>query len=260
MEPTKGRKPEVFIGSSKEALEIAYAIQYNLEEDADTTIWDQEVFTLGGHTLGSLITQLDKFDFGVFVLSPDDTSIVRGKEYSSPRDNVLFELGLFIGRLGSGRSFYVVPRNAPGLRLPSDLDGITSAKYDPERIERAASAALGSACALIKKAIRELGVMNREHSESFSALEANLGTHQRSILDEIRIRYLDLNAPVSQAEIERICKRVIPGRTQSEIFYRLRDLCSDGFLDSRISGKAGPYHRHAYSLSDAYQAYLRTKL
>ena len=43
---------------------------------------------------------LDQFDFAVMILSPDDMTESRDQSYASPRDNVLFELGLFMGRLG----------------------------------------------------------------------------------------------------------------------------------------------------------------
>ena len=47
---------------------------------------------------------------------------------ASPRDNVVFEAGLFGGALGIRRTFIL---HAKGSKLPSDLLGLTSVRYDP---------------------------------------------------------------------------------------------------------------------------------
>lgn len=150
-------KPSLFVGSSTEGLEIAYAIQANLEHVAEPTVWDQGVFGLTKSTLATLIECLDTFDFGVFVLSPDDVAKIRSTKYSIARDNVVFELGLFIGALGTLRTFFVVPRGCPNLHLPSDLAGITAGAYDADRKDKNLRAALGPACQAIKSSLSALG-------------------------------------------------------------------------------------------------------
>jgi Predicted nucleotide-binding protein containing TIR-like domain len=97
--------PSLFIGSSTEGLDIAREVELQLHRDSVTTIWKDGVFGLGGGTLESLMNALDQFDFAVMVLSPNDLIESRGQSYASPRDNVLFELGLFMGRLGRSRLF-----------------------------------------------------------------------------------------------------------------------------------------------------------
>jgi predicted nucleotide-binding protein len=67
-------------------------------------------------------------DFGIFVFSPDDTAEMRGKLFSIPRDNVVYELGLFSGALGTNRCFFVTPLGND-LHILSDLLGITSGDY-----------------------------------------------------------------------------------------------------------------------------------
>jgi predicted nucleotide-binding protein len=103
-------KPRVFIGSSVEQLELAYATQEALEHNVESTVWTQDVFTLSQGTVASLIDRLDDSDFGIFVLAPDDVTIMRDVNGRTVRDNVIFELGLFIGRLGADRCFLIVPR------------------------------------------------------------------------------------------------------------------------------------------------------
>ena len=92
------KKNKIFIGSSVEGLKIAYAVQQNLRHTAETTVWDQGVFDLSSTTIESLIKVLDNSDFGIFVFSPDDIIKFRGNEALTVRDNVVFELGLFIDK------------------------------------------------------------------------------------------------------------------------------------------------------------------
>ena len=149
-------KPKVFIGSSREGVLIADAIHANLTYDAECTVWKDGVFLLSGNTLNDLIRTLRDVDFGVFVFSPDDLSIMRGNSNPVVRDNVIFELGLFIGRLGSERSFFLVPDGVSDLRLPSDLAGITPGRYESSRTDGNWMAALNPACMQIKMAMARL--------------------------------------------------------------------------------------------------------
>lgn len=146
-------KPRVFIGSSTEGLEIAKAVQSNLDSAAEVTIWSQDVFLPGAHILESLLRQAERSDFAVFVFSTDDIVSIRGSEQLTVRDNVVFELGLCIGLLGPKRSFMIMP-NIQHLRIPSDLNGINAATFDPHRSDQDLVAALGPACNKIRTAMK----------------------------------------------------------------------------------------------------------
>jgi hypothetical protein len=146
-------KPPVLIASSTEGLDLAYAVQRNLELFAAPTVWSQGVFQASSLVLDQLIKSLETFKFGVFVFSPDDVVFMRGQEHSAPRDNVVFELGLFIGRLGRERNFVIVPRGHRDLKLPTDLLGLITVSYDDTRPSAEYEAALGPACRAIQLAI-----------------------------------------------------------------------------------------------------------
>ena len=69
----------------------------------------------------------------------------------------MFESGLFIGRHGRERTFLVTPRSTPTFKLPSDLDGITTASYDPDKLGRNVrlNAVVEPACSMIRDAINQ---------------------------------------------------------------------------------------------------------
>jgi predicted nucleotide-binding protein len=150
-------KPRVFIGSSTESLKIAEAVHYNLEYVAEVTPWSQGIFNLSETSLDSLINALHTFDFGVFIFSEDDIVTIRGEAVSAPRDNIVFELGLFIGSLGKNRCFIITPRNSESLHLPTDLLGFTNGTYDANRSDSNWKAALTYACVDLKESIERIG-------------------------------------------------------------------------------------------------------
>jgi hypothetical protein len=149
-------KPKVFIGSSREGLDIANAIHANLTRDAECTVWSNGVFQISGSTIYSLINALRSSDFGIFVFSPDDLTIMRGQQNPVVRDNVIFELGLFIGRLGVERCFFITPDHVADLRLPTDLMGILPGQYEANRHDKNWLAATNPVCMQIRAKLMEL--------------------------------------------------------------------------------------------------------
>lgn len=156
-------KPKIFIGSSVEGLNVAYAIQQNLTHNAESTVWDQGVFDLSKTTIESLSSTLEKMDFGVFVFSGDDVTTMRNISSTTVRDNVLFELGLFIGQLGRDRVFFVIP-DGETIHIPTDLVGVTPGKYEANRSDGSLQAATGAVCNQIRTTINSLGLL-RERIE-----------------------------------------------------------------------------------------------
>lgn len=152
---TASRLPRLFIGSSAEGLNIAYGVQENLEFDAETTVWKQGIFKPTRQTLADIVTVMQRTDFAAFIFNADDMLTMRGKEFHATRDNVIFELGLFIGCLGADRCFFIQPRGFENLHLPSDLLGLTALTFNPGRSDDNVVAALGTACNQIRRTMRE---------------------------------------------------------------------------------------------------------
>ena len=148
--------PEVFVGSSVEALPVAREIQSALAHDQMVVkVWTDGVFRASRGAVESLLEAVKKADFAALVLTADDTVISREIERQAPRDNCIFELGLFMGALGRDRSFIIKPRGID-IKLPSDLLGITPLEY-ADGSEDSLSARVAHVCNDIRKAISRLG-------------------------------------------------------------------------------------------------------
>lgn len=147
-------KPAVFIGSSTEGLDEAYAIQSNIWRSTAPTVWRQGVFMPGSNVLSDLMAEIKRSHFAIFVFTPDDIRMMRGNESRAVRDNVIFETGLFMGRLGKDRVFFVIPDDGEALELPSDLIGVTPGTYDASRRDRL-EAALGPFCHQVLNRIKK---------------------------------------------------------------------------------------------------------
>jgi predicted nucleotide-binding protein with TIR-like domain len=155
------RKPRVFIGSSVKGEPIARAVEQNLSYKAETYLWPH-MFPQGKGNLEALVETAASIDFAILVLTPDDLLESKGQTVNSPRDNVLFELGLFMGKLGRERTFAVYNRDEQ-IKLPSDLAGVTSATY-PNYSGKNLPAQVSSACGPILNAIDTLGRLANAHA------------------------------------------------------------------------------------------------
>lgn len=126
----QNEKPKLFIISTIEALDIARDIKAELDYDnIEVTIWNEtNVFNGGEYTLDVLEQAVKESDFGIAILKDDDIIESRGVVQKGPRDNVIFELGLFMGLLTRRRTFIALPRGVEQ-KLASDLRGITPIEY-----------------------------------------------------------------------------------------------------------------------------------
>jgi hypothetical protein len=204
----------VFVGSSSESLDVAYAIQENLERDAEITVWTQGILDLSKFTLDGLLDGLDNLECGVFILAPDDVVKMRGAECTKARDNVVFELGIFIGRLGKERIFIILPRGEEDFELPTDLLGLTPGTYEPHRTDGNLVAALGPACNKIRTVLLKFGhlaqandsgqqcgtVEPKEDDENdiISIIESWLGARPARLNTQV-IRYTDVDRELQLA-------------------------------------------------------------
>jgi len=120
-------QPVIFIGSSSERIDIANEIKAGFNSDPFVVnVWNEGIFKASRTSIESLVEAVNDSDFAILVISPDDSVRFRGIKEYVPRDNILFELGLFMGGLGRERTYIVQPDE---VRLPSDLFGVTTLRF-----------------------------------------------------------------------------------------------------------------------------------
>jgi hypothetical protein len=125
-------KPRTFLGSSGQQEEMLQTLIHGLEDVAHVEPWTTS-FNPGTTTLERLLELTHEVDFAAFAFARDDwttnstaASPPTESGQASPRDNVVFEAGLFGGTLGMRRTFIL---HANGSKLPSDLLGLTCVRY-----------------------------------------------------------------------------------------------------------------------------------
>lgn len=212
-------KLRVFVGSSSEALPVAQHFAAGLEEshgaNIEATVWSHGIFGASQMTLPSLVTAAKKSDFAVLVLSQDD--FVNSRELvgaPAPRDNVIFELGLFMGVISLERVFVLPPRE--GVKLPSDLGGFTLLSRYAKREDKNIKASINSGLLDALSQIEKLGPRNdKAETETATAPTtqrlAGQNAAQRKSAERISRGKITTTVPgrdlqLLKDEIEYICR------------------------------------------------------
>lgn len=144
-------KRKIFIGSSTEGLDIARKIKASLKYDAHVDTWADGLFDKPGQAYIEVLENiLSHYEFGIFVFTPDDNIFSRGLISKIPRDNVIFEYGMFLGKHSRKKAFFIVPRGVD-IKIMTDVLGITSLNYDPTNTN--VQSAVSDACDQIREIV-----------------------------------------------------------------------------------------------------------
>jgi hypothetical protein len=153
-------KPRIFLGSSGKQAKLLQALTRGLEDIASVEPWTTS-FNPGTTTLERLLQLSREVDFAAFVFARDDWTTVGAPAsppvdsgQAAPRDNVVFEAGLFGGTLGMQRTFIL---HANGAKLPTDLLGLTCVRY----ADAAGAAEMRAVNQKLRKAIESVGRIAR---------------------------------------------------------------------------------------------------
>ena len=153
------QRPNIFIASSGDSKPIAQAVKANFDGEADVDIWWENVFKLNKSTLSTLMNRASYYDFFIAVFAADDVAIIKKEQKNVTRDNVIFEFGLFLGRIGLDRTFFILEEN---VELFSDWEGVTRTTFN--RGENLASS-LEASCNKIRE-----GMATAEKLDKFTVL------------------------------------------------------------------------------------------
>lgn len=164
--------PRVFLGSAVESLDVVEVLKDRLRSHAEVVAWnDESVFPPSQYLLDTLLGLARSFDFAVLIFGAEDELISRGEKSVAPRDNVIFELGLFMSQLDRLRTFVLRPQGKARYRVLSDLGGFTLLTHegiprtrkkslsvdDKRRNNLFLQSALQNACLGIENAIKHHG-------------------------------------------------------------------------------------------------------
>lgn len=135
----------IFIGSSKESVEVAQHVQKELRNRNSKyfpVIWNQAVVKSSEFVIPELTKILQNSQYAIFIFHDDDVKKSRGKSSKVVRDNVLFEFGLAVGILGRENCFVFKSKDT---KVPSDFEGLQYSIYDKEKLDFNPLAEMGEA-------------------------------------------------------------------------------------------------------------------
>lgn len=178
-------KPRIFLGSSGQQEKLLQALTRGLEDVARVDPWTTS-FNPGTTTLERLLELAHQVDFAAFVFARDDWTSASGAGASasgagqaSPRDNVVFEAGMFGGTLGMRRTFIL---HSAGAKLPTDLLGLTCIRYG-----ETTPAEVKTINQKLRKAIEDQGPVARIDGLWWQYSLTEHGAREPSVLSLLRI-------------------------------------------------------------------------
>jgi len=123
------REAKLMIFSSVESLRFAKELKEELSQIINTIVWDEFFFPLHKHPL-DFFEEIKNKDFAIVLYSSEDYIRLRKKIPYRHFNNLSFELGLMIGKLGRDRVFILDEEyENKSLLIPSDLMGIKYFNY-----------------------------------------------------------------------------------------------------------------------------------
>jgi hypothetical protein len=150
-------QPHILVCSSAKSLRVAEGVKQNLERQFSVDLWTEDFFDENNVTaLNTFLKKLLRFDAAVIVMGPDDVQVnpVTSERNYVPRDNVIFEMGAAMARIGTRKTFVLAP-DKPQVKLPTYLKGLTPLIYQ-QREDANFVAATGTASTQIRNQLSRM--------------------------------------------------------------------------------------------------------
>lgn len=196
------RDIRVFIGGSSEGLKYAEKLCsfINKHEGIKCTIWNK-TFDYNVSFLDSLKQSSLLNDFGIFIASRDDIAKIRKEDEIVPRDNVIFEYGMFLGEMKNNRTYLV---QEDGCKLPTDLLGYTTPQFNASYLDNDWNDLAYNLTCDIKKQAKNSVIQSLPSTSlaigyfySFlSKLAQSLGECEGSVLNKSKLEHGDVKVDV----------------------------------------------------------------
>ncbi len=205
--------PKIFIASSLEKQKLVLTLEKELKKYANITKWFKDFFKSGDITLLKLLDAANTFDYAIILVSQDDQLKSRNITFGSPRDNVIFEAGLFLAVLGPKRVFILL-ESKKGIKTkkPSDLDGFNYISY---KIESTYLKSMNNALEQIKSTIKK-----QTNNSRLRAIRDKIHKYKLK-LEELIEKELDFELPLIDWRLEQELGKLTQINTNSwQIFAK----------------------------------------
>lgn len=212
------KKFRIFIGSSSEQENCSRYLQITLNEWSHSEIWSNGTFSPMETNIESIEKNFPLFDLFIFIVTPDDIIKSRTKKYYSPRDNVIFEIGVAMGMKGRHSTFMVSPKNI-NIKLPSDIKDLHIIKYDKDAPNLRAEFSMVST--LIKESI------SNEHNSFALRTYENLYEVNNKRQDELKKIYEDVHKRI-------IGKSIIRKNWIIDLQYSIENIDNEQVIKEKI--------------------------
>ncbi len=147
-------QPQTILFSSSGSYAVAEGLYENLKERHNVTLWKQFFGENRTTPLWTFLKKLFHYDYAILVLANDSLvydTVTQGQQAWIPKDNVIFELGATMARLGPQKTILLVPHE-PEVHLPGYFDDVRPLLFtytnqeqfsEEEKIQATAAAADG---------------------------------------------------------------------------------------------------------------------
>lgn len=213
----------LFLGSSSEKKQVVESLVAEFQKVSTTsgieyvvTPW-YEAFIAGEITISSLLKQTQQNDISLFIFSADDEIKSRGTDGFTPRDNVILEAGLFMGVMGTERTFIIHSnQDFPKLKILSDLSGLNRIVYTQPKTDDAKEwqSAYKKVVNEVSKAVKKLVDRQLGHKDALYEWLENLMTEHPSVLSIQELELLLANNLIDEAVLSTLSAKLEDSRSQ----------------------------------------------